>query len=236
MQIIRIVAAILVLTAFAGPALEAQNIDWRLTGRIVHATADVSTGPVGEAASSIEAGSGMTEGAMWRRVALAFDGPGTQALPREPGLLATARRSETVTDADGRQALLVTGGRWETVLTGEQGVVDLGGAIDIEWGDQGRPAGIRNGLDIPVTNAGLLFRNHSYHLGRIEPGARVVLPPEVDALWKQIGSVTDAGIPAEDVGPMVSEAILEGRFWLLPNGEQFFEVFDHELAELKAGR
>jgi NAD(P)-dependent dehydrogenase (short-subunit alcohol dehydrogenase family) len=68
-----------------------------------------------------------------------------------------------------------------------------------------------------------------------EPRPRAELAPEVREIWDVMSTLTNAGIPADDVGPMVLEAVRENRFWLLPNGEQFFDVFDAELGELKAG-
>lgn len=68
------------------------------------------------------------------------------------------------------------------------------------------------------------------------PRGSVELDPEVRAAWDSIAAYTDAGIPSDDVGDMVVQAIREGRFWLLPNGEVFFPVFDRELDDLKAGR
>jgi NAD(P)-dependent dehydrogenase (short-subunit alcohol dehydrogenase family) len=74
---------------------------------------------------------------------------------------------------------------------------------------------------------------------RTGPGGRPrghpELAPEVQAVWDAIGAETDAGIPAEEVGPMVVEAIRNDRFWLLPNGERFFEVFERELEEIEGG-
>jgi hypothetical protein len=57
----------------------------------------------------------------------------------------------------------------------------------------------------------------------------------VQAVWDSIDAVVDAGIPSTEVGPMVLDAIRTKRFWLLPNGEQFFPIFERELAELEAG-
>ena len=68
-----------------------------------------------------------------------------------------------------------------------------------------------------------------------KPRAPQELAPEVQAMWDAIGSATDAGIPADEVGPMVVDAIRSDRFWLLPNGEQFFAVFEQELRELEQG-
>lgn len=68
------------------------------------------------------------------------------------------------------------------------------------------------------------------------PRGSVDLAPEVQAAWDSIDAYTDAGIPSDDVGEMVVDAIRRNRFWLLPNGEVFFPVFDRELDDLKAGR
>lgn len=68
------------------------------------------------------------------------------------------------------------------------------------------------------------------------PRGSVDLAPEVQAAWDSISAYTDAGIPSDDVGDMVVQAIRENRFWLLPNGEVFFPVFERELDDLKAGR
>ncbi len=69
-----------------------------------------------------------------------------------------------------------------------------------------------------------------------KPRPKAELAPEVQEMWNVMSTLTNAGIPADDVGPMVLEAVRENRFWLLPNGEQFFDVFDAELEELKAGQ
>jgi NAD(P)-dependent dehydrogenase (short-subunit alcohol dehydrogenase family) len=69
-----------------------------------------------------------------------------------------------------------------------------------------------------------------------KPRPKAELAPEVQEMWKVMSTLTNAGIPADDVGPMVLEAVRENRFWLLPNGEQFFDIFDAELEELKAGQ
>jgi NAD(P)-dependent dehydrogenase (short-subunit alcohol dehydrogenase family) len=68
------------------------------------------------------------------------------------------------------------------------------------------------------------------------PRGDVDLAPEVRAAWDSILSYTDAGIPSDDVGTMVVDAIRTDRFWLLPNGEVFHPVFERELDDLKAGR
>jgi NAD(P)-dependent dehydrogenase (short-subunit alcohol dehydrogenase family) len=68
------------------------------------------------------------------------------------------------------------------------------------------------------------------------PREHVELAPEVQAAWDSISAYTDAGIPSDDVGDMVLDAVRENRFWLLPNGEVFHPVFERELDDLKAGR
>jgi NAD(P)-dependent dehydrogenase (short-subunit alcohol dehydrogenase family) len=68
------------------------------------------------------------------------------------------------------------------------------------------------------------------------PRGSVDLPPEVQAVWDGINAYTDAGIPSDDVGAMVVDAIREQRFWVMPNAEVFFPVFEQELADLKAQR
>jgi NAD(P)-dependent dehydrogenase (short-subunit alcohol dehydrogenase family) len=72
------------------------------------------------------------------------------------------------------------------------------------------------------------------------PGGRpreaIELPAEVQGVWNAIDEVANSGIAADDVGPMVADAILEERFWLLPNAECYFDVFDKEFADLKAER
>jgi NAD(P)-dependent dehydrogenase (short-subunit alcohol dehydrogenase family) len=68
------------------------------------------------------------------------------------------------------------------------------------------------------------------------PRGSIDLSPEVQATWDSIINYTDAGIPADEAGDMVVAAIRENRFWVLPNGEVFFPVFEQELADLEAGR
>lgn len=65
------------------------------------------------------------------------------------------------------------------------------------------------------------------------PPTREALPPEAEAIWNAIDQTVDTGIPSEAVGAMVRQAIVEERFWVLPNAECFFPVFDGELAEIK---
>lgn len=111
----------------------------------------------------------------------------------------------------------------------------------------GLSKGLRADLAIKQANVGVTLvcpggvaTNITTQLETTGPGGKpretVELSPEVDAVWKAIEQVTDSGIAAEEVGPMVADAILQDRFWLLPNGECYFDVFDQELADLKAGR
>lgn len=68
------------------------------------------------------------------------------------------------------------------------------------------------------------------------PRGRWRSTPRSSRRGTSIAAYTDAGIPADEVGEMVVAAIRENRFWLLPNGEVFFPVFDRELDDVKAGR
>jgi NAD(P)-dependent dehydrogenase (short-subunit alcohol dehydrogenase family) len=68
------------------------------------------------------------------------------------------------------------------------------------------------------------------------PRGTVDLPPEVDTAFGSILTYTDAGIPAAGVGDMVVDAIRGNHFWLLPNAEVFFPIFDQQHEDLKAGR
>jgi NAD(P)-dependent dehydrogenase (short-subunit alcohol dehydrogenase family) len=117
--------------------------------------------------------------------------------------------------------------------TTKHAIVGLSKGLRVELAMKGASIGVT------LVCPGMVSTNIMSQLETTGPGGRprgdLHLPPEIDALWREIGAVTDAGIPAEAVGPMVSEAILANRFWLLPNAEQFHDVFDRELAELKAG-
>ncbi|MFP8871524.1 MAG: SDR family NAD(P)-dependent oxidoreductase [Myxococcota bacterium] len=110
----------------------------------------------------------------------------------------------------------------------------------------GLSKGLRADLAIKQANVGVTLvcpggvaTNITSQIETTGPGGKprknIDLPPEVQAVWKAIDHVTDTGIAADDCGPMIAEAILENRFWLLPNGECYFDVFDRELADLKAG-
>jgi len=94
-------------------------------------------------------------------------------------------------------------------------------------------------VGVTLVCPGMVKTNIMSQLETTGPGGRPrgpqELAPEVAQMWDAIGSATDAGIPAEDVGPMVIDAIRTDRFWLLPNGEQFFTVFEQELRELERG-
>lgn len=68
------------------------------------------------------------------------------------------------------------------------------------------------------------------------PRGSIDLAPEVQKAWDGINAYTDAGIDSDEAGRMVLDAVRENRFWLLPNGEVFFPVFERELDDLKAGR
>ena len=59
------------------------------------------------------------------------------------------------------------------------------------------------------------------------------VPAEVRTLFDAVDQTVDTGIPSEDVGRMVTQAMLEERFWVLPNAECYFPVFDAEFAEMK---
>ncbi len=68
-----------------------------------------------------------------------------------------------------------------------------------------------------------------------KPRENVSLAPEVAAIFDAIDETVETGVPSEAVGEMVRRAILEDQFWVLPNAECYFPVFDSELAEVKAG-
>jgi len=95
-------------------------------------------------------------------------------------------------------------------------------------------------VGVTVVCPGGVATNITSQLETTGPGGRprdgVELPAGVQEIWKAIDEVTNTGIAADDVGPMVADAILDDRFWLLPNAECYFDIFDQELADLKAGR
>ena len=111
----------------------------------------------------------------------------------------------------------------------------------------GLSKGLRADLAIKQANVGVtvvcpggVLTNITSQLETSGPGGKpreaVELPAEVQEVWKAIDGVVTSGIDADEVGAMVADAILENRFWLLPNAECYFDIFDQELADLKAGR
>ncbi len=68
-----------------------------------------------------------------------------------------------------------------------------------------------------------------------EPRGAFEMGPEVAAIFDAIDQTVDTGIPSEDVGAMIRQAILEDQFWVLPNAEVYYPVFDAEMAQLKSG-
>jgi NAD(P)-dependent dehydrogenase (short-subunit alcohol dehydrogenase family) len=68
-----------------------------------------------------------------------------------------------------------------------------------------------------------------------KPRASVEMAPEVAAIFDAIDQTVEQGVPSDDVGAMIRRAILENQFWVLPNAEVYYPVFDAELAEIKAG-
>lgn len=59
------------------------------------------------------------------------------------------------------------------------------------------------------------------------------LPPEVKELWKAVDATVDGGISIDEVGRMVHQAITENVFWVLPNAECYFPIFDQEFEDMK---
>lgn len=93
-------------------------------------------------------------------------------------------------------------------------------------------------IGVTLVCPGMVATDITSQLERTGPGGKpkpVNLAPEVAAMWDTILTVTDQGIPADDVGPMVLDAVRRNRFWLLPNGEQFFSIFEDEMRALEAG-
>ncbi len=68
-----------------------------------------------------------------------------------------------------------------------------------------------------------------------EPRGAVEMAPEVAAIFDAIDRTVEEGVSSDDVGEMIRRAILENQFWVLPNAEVYYPVFDAELAEIKAG-
>ncbi len=67
------------------------------------------------------------------------------------------------------------------------------------------------------------------------PRGEFEMAPEVSAIFDAVDHTVDTGVPSEDVGAMIRQAVLEDRFWVLPNAEVYHPVFDAELDELKRG-
>jgi hypothetical protein len=61
------------------------------------------------------------------------------------------------------------------------------------------------------------------------------MAPEVSAIFDAIDQTVEGGVSSDDAGAMIRRAVLENEFWVLPNAEVYFPVFDGELAEIKAG-
>jgi short-subunit dehydrogenase len=64
------------------------------------------------------------------------------------------------------------------------------------------------------------------------PRGSVEMAPEVAAIFD---AIDQTGVASDDVGAMIRRAILENEFWVLPNAEVYYPVFDAELAEIKGG-
>ena len=108
----------------------------------------------------------------------------------------------------------------------------------------GLSKGLRGELAIKQANVGVTLvcpggvaTNITSQFERSGPGGRPrgdkPLPPEIAALWKAVDATVEGGISSDDVGRMVHRALVENRFWVLPNAECYFPVFDREFAELK---
>jgi len=67
------------------------------------------------------------------------------------------------------------------------------------------------------------------------PRGDVEMAPEVAAIFDAIDQTVQTGVASDDVGAMIRRAILENEFWVLPNAEVYYPVFDAELAEIKGG-
>lgn len=123
--------------------------------------------------SWIEVASGQTDGALWRRLALATDAPGAHSFVVDNDDLLITTPSAESRQNDGQEVLSITGRRWETVLAAEQGVVELDGAVTIHGGRYAVPFVAQNGLDVPIERAHAVIRGTWYELGRIAPGQRL---------------------------------------------------------------
>ena len=68
-----------------------------------------------------------------------------------------------------------------------------------------------------------------------KPRGSIEMAPEVSAIFDAIDQTVETGVSSDEVGEMVRRAILENQFWVMPNAEVYYPVFDAELAEIKAG-
>jgi hypothetical protein len=55
-------------------------------------------------------------------------------------------------------------------------------------------------------------------------------------MWDVMSKFTDDGIDPAEVGDMIVTAVQDNQFWLLPNAQVFYDLFDQELDDLKAQR
>lgn len=108
----------------------------------------------------------------------------------------------------------------------------------------GLSKGLRGDLAIKQANVGVTLvcpggvaTNITSQFDRSGPGGSPrgdrPLPSEIAEFWKAVDDTVEGGISSDDVGRMVRQALLENRFWVLPNAECYFSVFDQEFAELK---
>jgi NAD(P)-dependent dehydrogenase (short-subunit alcohol dehydrogenase family) len=117
--------------------------------------------------------------------------------------------------------------------TTKHGVVGLSKALKADLAMKGANVGVT------LVCPGAVATEITTQLQNTGPGGvprPVDMAPEVEAAWDSITAFTDAGIPSDDAGQMVVDAVRANQFWLLPNGEVFFPVFERELDDLKAGR
>jgi hypothetical protein len=88
--------------------------------------------------------------------------------------LFAAPNTERRIEADGRETVVIDGTQWETLGAVEHGVVELGGAVELEWDDE-RPVAIRNGLPHAIEDLELTFDGGKWDVGTVEPNQRVEL-------------------------------------------------------------
>jgi len=94
-------------------------------------------------------------------------------------------------------------------------------------------------IGVTLVCPGAVATDITTQLGRTGPQGvprDLTVAPEVRATVDSILSYTDAGIPADEAAAMIVDAIRENRFWVLPNGEVFFPIFEQELEDLKQQR